>query len=459
MTSIPPLGGWYQYTQDLLSLESVPTSPLVEGVSVSGILPLQRWDRYLCSHPDRRFAEFLRRGIHQGFKIGFDRSCILRSPKRNYESSVNNPGHAQRCINEEVGALRLRRIPRDTQVHWSSIGLVPKDHQPGKFRLIIDLSAPLGASVNDGIDSSLTTLSYPKVDNAVALIRSAGRGALMAKLDLKAAYRHVPVHPDDQSLLAIRWGGATYIDTALPFGLCSAPKLFIAMADGLAWCMMCEGVSYFLHYLDDFFFCPRQPDSCGRSLQVAVGLCEHLGFPVAPDKVVGPSTTLTFLGIELDSTKMELRLPQAKLERLQCSLGSWLRRQSASKRQLQSIIGQLSDAAIVVRPGRTFLRSLIETMKVPKKPDHLVRLNKECQADLYWWHTFIQNWNGVALFPGRPLCETVTADASGSWGCGALLEEGKAWFQFQWPDSWKDGNIATKELFPIVVAAALWGSR
>ena len=151
MTSISLLGGWYQYTQDLLSLESVPTSPLVEGVSVSGIIPLQRWDCYLCSHPDRRFAEFLRRGIHQHFKIGFDRSCNLRSPKRNYESSVNNPGHTQQYINEEVGALCLRRIPRDNHVHWSSIGLVPKEQQPGKFRLIIDLSAP---HVNDGIDSS-----------------------------------------------------------------------------------------------------------------------------------------------------------------------------------------------------------------------------------------------------------------------------------------------------------------
>ena len=56
----------------------------------------------------------------------------------------------------------------------------------------------------------------------------------MAKLDLKAAYRHVPVHPDDQSLLAIRWGSTTYLDIALLFSLCSAPKLFTAMADGHA---------------------------------------------------------------------------------------------------------------------------------------------------------------------------------------------------------------------------------
>ena len=110
--------------------------------------------------------------------------------------------------------------------------------------------------MNEGIDLNLTSLTYPRVEDAARLIKSASPGALMAKLDLKAAYRDVPVHPDDQSLLAIRWGGTTYLDTALPFDLCSAPKLFSAMADGLAWCMVCEGISHFLHYLDDFFFCP-----------------------------------------------------------------------------------------------------------------------------------------------------------------------------------------------------------
>ena len=92
--------------------------------------------------------------------------------------------------------------------------MVPKDHQPGKFRLIIDLSAPMGGSVNEGIDSNLTSLTNPRVEDAVRLVKAAGPGALMAKLDLKVAYRHVPVHPDDQSLLAIRWGGTTFLDTA-----------------------------------------------------------------------------------------------------------------------------------------------------------------------------------------------------------------------------------------------------
>ena len=39
-----------------------------------------------------------------------------------------------------------------SRVHTRPIGLIPKPHCPGKFHLIVDLSAPKGFSVNDGID-------------------------------------------------------------------------------------------------------------------------------------------------------------------------------------------------------------------------------------------------------------------------------------------------------------------
>ena len=459
---LPSAGGQYRYTQDLLALEAIPSQPLAHGFSVAGVLPTGKWNPYLSCHPDQVFANYLRRGLAQGFKIGFDRSHPLGRSEDNYVSATRRPTHVIKYIEGEAAAGRLRLVHPSTKVHTSPVGLVPKDHMPDRFRLIINLSAPEGASVNDGIADSLTSLQYSHVADAVVLIKSAGAGALMAKLDLKSAYRHVPVHPDDQALLAVRWQGHTFVDTALPFGLCSAPKIFTALADGLAWGMACEGISSFIHYLDDFFFCaPALSQECHRALSLAVPLCESLGFPVSPDKVVGPSTIITFLGIELDSVAMEMRLPPVKVDRLKLTLASWRVRHAATKRQLQSIIGQLADASAVVPQGRSFLRALIETMKIPKLPDHFVRLNLECRADLIWWSEFIQRWNGVAFFPGRPVQKVVTSDASGSWGCGAYVEDGGVveWLQLAWPPSWQNANIAAKELLPIVLSLALWGSR
>ena len=133
------------------------------------------------------------------------------------------------------------------------MGIIPKSHQPGKFRLVVDLLAPLNRSVNDRIDSGLCSLSYASIDDAVRLVCEARQDAFMAKLDLEAAYWHMPVHPDDQGLLAIKWGDKVYVNSGLPFGLPSAPKIFTAVADGIAWCMSCSGIKDFIHYLDDFF--------------------------------------------------------------------------------------------------------------------------------------------------------------------------------------------------------------
>ena len=141
-----------------------------------------------------------------------------------------------------------------------------------------------------------------------------GKGPLLAKLDLHSAYRKVPVHQADQSLLGIKWKDQVYQDHALPFGLRSAPKLFSAVADALAWALSCESILKSCHYLDDFlFWAERDSPECARSLQAASRVCSALGLPPAPGKTEGPATRLTFLGIEFDTEAQELRLPQVKL--------------------------------------------------------------------------------------------------------------------------------------------------
>lgn len=91
------------------------------------------------------------------------------------------------------------------------------------------------------------------MDTIAKHIAHRGRGTLLAKLDLKSAYRMVPIHPEDRPLLGMKWRGKTYnIDKVLPFGLCSAPIIFTALADALQWLIKQEGVDFLEHYLDDY---------------------------------------------------------------------------------------------------------------------------------------------------------------------------------------------------------------
>ncbi len=70
-----------------------------------------------------------------------------------------------------------------------------------------------------------------------------GVGAQLAKIDIRSAYRIVSVHPDDRWLLGMSWEGALYVDTALPFGLRSAPKTLNVVADTVEWIARQQGVA------------------------------------------------------------------------------------------------------------------------------------------------------------------------------------------------------------------------
>ena len=464
------LNGKYRYTSDLLKLDSflsqTPT-PHLPTFLCPIITPLQpsAWADELQSMPDKQLVQYLISGIKNGFRIGFDRSSSsLQSAVTNMPSARINPGPVQEFLTKELQAGRLLgplRAQDSTMVHISRFGAIPKRFQKGKWRLILDLSAPTSRSVNDGINPELCSMSYSSVDQAAKIICSLGRGALMAKIDIAHAYRNVPVHPGDRLLLGMRWKEATYVDTVLPFGLRSAPKIFSALADSLEWILLHNNVSHILHYLDDFFTAgANESTQCARNLEIITRTCNKLGFPFASEKVEGPSTSLTFLGTLLDSAKMEMRLPPSKLHDLQNLISRWQNKKSSTKRELLSLIGHLSYATKVIPEGRAFLRRMLDLAASCHHLDRQVRLNATFKSDLMWWHLFLDRWHGVSCMRSHFLATpdaTLYTDASGNWGCGAICFP--LWFKYPWPPSWSSYSITIKELLPIVIAIAVWGHK
>ena len=452
------------YLLDLLNLEEVKPLPvgLPHGLPHphAGPLRLAAWDAALRSHPDKRFCSYILNGLRWGFHVGFHRARdSLRSSRRNIPSAYEHPEVVDKYLLAEQAAGRiLGPFPSPPHgLHISRFGVIPKKSQPGKWRLIVDLSSPHGFSVNDGVSEALCSLRYPSFDLAIKLLLRQGQGALLSKLDIKEAYRMVPVHREDWLLLGMQWRGASYVDTRLPFGLRSAPKIFTAVADALQWIMVHQGLKCFLHYLDDFLFV-EPPNSAGSALQTALSLWDSLGVPVAPNKAEGPTTSLVFLGIELDSASLTARLPADKLSRLQQLVHEWGDKKVCLKRDLLSLIGVLQHAASVVRFGRCFLRRMIDLSSSVSELHHHIRLNREFRSDLQWWATFTPQWNGICML--APMLQDspsiiIHSDASGSWGFGAYAS--RTWFQGKWPAQWANTNITAKELLPIVLAAGVWG--
>ena len=115
--------------------------------------------------------------------------------------------------------------------------------------------------------------------DAITEIACLKKGALLAKVDVKNAFRIVPVHPEDRLLLGMKWREQLFIDTTLPFDLCSAPKIFNCLADSIERMLKKRGVPFVIHYLDDFLLIigPPLSDGCSQSLSQCKNLCSHLG--------------------------------------------------------------------------------------------------------------------------------------------------------------------------------------
>ncbi len=114
--------------------------------------------------------------------------------------------------------------PPSPRQHINRVGVIPKSRNTGKWRLITDLSFPAGRSINDSIDLLLCSLSYISVEQVAEEITTYGAEALLAKINIEAAYRLIPVHPQDRPLQAVRWGDQVFIDPMLCFGLRQPPK-------------------------------------------------------------------------------------------------------------------------------------------------------------------------------------------------------------------------------------------
>lgn len=305
---------------------------------------------------DRNALRFLEEGFTKGFSLKFKGTRSFRCSENLASASSNQIVLLQKIQKE----IELNRIagPFSTKpfenIQISPLGLVPKK-DPGEFRLIHHLSFPEGESFNDGIDEADKTVQYETLDDAIFKINQFGRGSLLSKTDLEAAFRIVPVQPVDYELLGMKIGDSYYYDKCLPMGCSISCQVFEKISSALHWVMQ----NYFnapgvVHVLDDFLFiAPPASHHCQLALDNFQSMCQQVGVPIKQEKTVAPTTCLTFLGIELDTQEMVARLPGDKVKKIHGLLTEFMIRKKATLKELQSLIGLLNFACRVVVPGRT----------------------------------------------------------------------------------------------------------
>ena len=196
---------------------------------------------------------------------------------------------------------------------------------------------------------------------------------------------------------------------------------------------------------------PQSPE-CQCNLDIIMQVCRLLNIPLATQKVEGPTQHLEFLGITLDTSCMEARLPEEKLTRIYHTVANLLDKWNATKREILS-----SWACYSMLPRWYALAGyLCAGCTASRQKCRRWTTTRDFRSDLCWWDTFVTSWNGVSFLQMAPIPQaSIQTDASGMWGCGAFFE-GK-WLQWQWTEEWLPIPMMAKEMVPIVLSCAVWG--
>ena len=426
----------------------------------------------LMNHPDKHFVDYLCNGLQYGFDTMVKYDNIKTMECRNNLSARSQKDTVADLINKELlnGFVYgpFEKLPFD-DYRVSPLG-VAEGKYSFKKRLILDLSAPhndTNFSINDLIDTDLCSMTYVKIDDAIRLITNYGKGTKLCKFDIQNAFKICPVLPNQWPLFCFKWESLYYFYVRLSFGCRSSPKIFDNISTAIFFIAEHNyKVKHILHLLDDFLTVDPPEFDAERTMALMTMIFNRLNVPLAANKTMGPLTCIEYLGIVLDTDKLEARLPANKVERICKFIISIIQKSTCTKRELLQLLGHLNFASRVIVPGRSFVSYLIKLSTKVKELHFYVNLRKEARVDLEFWLRFLHNWNGINMFYDCNYTSNfdmqLYTDASSTIGYGGYYQ-GK-WFCSTWPKELpslndKSLSMAFLELYPIVVAALLWGKE
>ena len=152
-----------------------PKNPLPSRVQ-NKFVNILRLKELLHDHPDQSLVASICSGFQFGFDLGFKGTLTATFPQNN-KSAMQHKDGVTAAINKELerghtaGPFDHPPFPIN---HISPLGAVPKPD--GTIRLIMDLSQPVGNSVNEFISKEDFPCKYTPFDEASRLVRQVGPG-------------------------------------------------------------------------------------------------------------------------------------------------------------------------------------------------------------------------------------------------------------------------------------------
>lgn len=262
--------------------------------------------------------------------------------------------------------------------------MIPKND--GTHRFILNLK-----KLNNYIDPQ-----HFKMEDVRTACKLLSKSYYMAHIDLKEAYFLIPIHENSKKYLRFKFFNQTYEFQCLPFGLCSAPLIFTKLMKPVATYLRKKGIMLVI-YLDDLLCINKTFESCSHDVKIITDLLEKLGFVININKSdLVPSQLKTFLGFELNSTDMTLKLPLKKRLKVLEMVDRYSNKRLLPIRDFAKFLGLLTSSCPAVSYGWVYTKRFERTkyialQKSNEDYDVNMIIPNYLEPDFSWWKTNIMN--------------------------------------------------------------------
>ena len=348
------------------------------------------------------------------FNHPFDSATSLQSRTREFEGCSKTLQYYL-----EIGSVVPLSNQSETDGVWSTFFPVAKKGT-GKLRGCIDLR-----TINPYL-----LYQHFKMEGTHTLASMLRRRDYMTKIDLSDFYMHLPIAEHDRKYFRFMFNGIKYECTGMPFGLAPAPRIATKFLQPVIKYLRRKGVRCTV-YIDDIIILARSKVQSLKHTQLAVDLLHSLGFGIHPDKLQAePRQSVEFLGLQVNSVKMQFRVPQSKIRDLRRQIRLAIaqsERGILTVRRFASLIGKINFLRGAVSAAPLHIWPLLQLHAAAFKrttdsewDKHMV-LSPRVLQELTWWQDEIQLWNGKSVIPAKHQF-ILTTDAS-HWGWGGWWKQ------------------------------------
>ena len=421
-------------------------------VQIPSDLNCDTWEFLLNDYHDQEICNFLR----FGWPSNFTAPRIPTPTHRNHPSATAYSAEIDSFLVKELqkGALLgpFDKPPFFPWTHNSPLMMAEKKDSL-KRRVIIYLSFPHGASVNDGVAKNYfqgepTSYVPPTVHDLASMIIQRGPGSLIWKTDLECAYRQLRSDPLDYLLMGISHKGKHYINICPSFGSRGSSAAQQRVSSAICFLMAKKGFET-LAYVDDFCGAHTTYEEAKHAFAVFESLAETLGIKIAPEKSSYPSTSMEWLGFHFDTKKMEVTIPAPKLQEVLDIAAAWATKKSATRREYQVLAGKLNHIALCILPARRFMSRILTALRSAPQTGY-VKVTPDVRRDVAWFSDYAEACNGRYLL--RPITGSFIIE------CNACLEGGGGFsdtrfYSTRFPLQWMlDHHMSHLESLNLIIA-------